>query len=396
MRGPLMDANTKLKVLCVDDEPQVVAGLSLHLRRNYQPLLATSGQSALEMLQQNPTTAVIVSDMRMPGMDGAAFLSQARKLVPDAVRMLLTGQADIESAIAAVNHGQIFRFLTKPCPPSMLLTALDAAAEQHRLITAERVLLEETLRGSLKAVTDVLALTSPLAFGCAMRVKQHVADLAPHLPIVQLWPVDVAAMLCQLGSISLPVELAEKVYYGRTLTTEEAQMVARTPAVTRQLLGNIPRLEVVLEILANANGPYRPPLGVPDADPRFEIARLGGEMLKAAIDFDDLVTRGCQAAEAIAAMRGRRDRYDPAVLAALESMRGVESGHDQVAEVPMGALAVGMVLAEDVKTADGLLLSARGCEVTAAFVARVRNNRHSITQQSVRIVTRPASKREAS
>jgi FixJ family two-component response regulator len=192
--------------------------------------------------------AVVVSDMRMPGMDGAAFLAEVRSRWPEVVRMLLTGQSDIESAIAAINKGQIFRFLTKPCPPPALLAAVQAAVAQHELITAERVLLEQTLHGSIKALTDMLALVSPVSFGRATRVKQLVSDIAGHLGLKERWQVEVAAMLSQIGHMTLPAETAERVYYGRALSNDEQRLVARLPGLTESLLGNIPRLETVREI----------------------------------------------------------------------------------------------------------------------------------------------------
>ena len=147
------------KILCVDDEPNVLEGLLLHLRRKFEVETAISGAAGLEILQRSDAIAVVMSDMYMPEMNGAEFLSRARQIVPDAARILLTGRADIDSAIAAVNNGQIFRFLTKPCPPLVLLTAIEAGVQQHRLVTAERELLEHTLHGCIKALADVLAVT---------------------------------------------------------------------------------------------------------------------------------------------------------------------------------------------------------------------------------------------
>src|SRR5437868_1164007 len=147
-----MQTEGRPKILCVDDEPNILAGLALHLERRYEVATATSGAAGLEYLERDGSTAVVLSDMRMPEMDGAAFLSQVRQLRPDSVRLLLTGQTDIAAAIAAINQGQIFRFLSKPCPPDILMDAVKAAVEQHRLVTSERVLLEQTLRGSIKTL----------------------------------------------------------------------------------------------------------------------------------------------------------------------------------------------------------------------------------------------------
>src|ERR1700690_3969334 len=168
----------KPRVPFVDDEPNVLEGLSLTLRRGYEVVLAGSGEAGLDVLTRDPTIAAVVSDMRMPGMDGATFLGKARAVLPDATRLLLTGQAELALAIAAINEGRIFRFLTKPCPPPVLVAAVEAGVELHRLVTSERVLLEQTLRGSIQMLTDVLALAAPTAFGQAVRIQRYARDLA--------------------------------------------------------------------------------------------------------------------------------------------------------------------------------------------------------------------------
>jgi CheY-like chemotaxis protein len=372
------------KVLCVDDEPQVLAGLTLHLRRRYNLSTATSGADGLKLLESHRDMAVVVSDMRMPSMDGAAFLSKARQAVPDAVRILLTGQSDMDSAISAVNEGQIFRFLTKPCPSPLLLASIQAACEHHRLITAERVLLEQTLRGSIKALSDVLSLTDPLSFGRGSRVKELVSNLAAHLGIEQLWQVEVAAMLSQLGCIALPAETTEKLYYGRSLTDDEQEMVDRVPRVTEDLLGSIPRLESVLAILSGSSKSYRAvDLGTLDAEAR--LVHDGAHLLRVAVDFDVLETQGKSAIGAIDVMRGRSGAYDPRILDALIALQGVERG-EEVREVGVADLQIGMVFAEDVRTDSDTLLVARGFEVTAGMVERARNARRGSIKEPIRVI----------
>ncbi len=126
-----------LHVLCVDDEPRLVQGLRLHLEPHYRVSIATSGAAALELIGQD-APAVIVSDLRMPKMDGTELLGQARERAPATVRLLLTGQADLDSVIAAVNHARVFRLLVKPCRPAVLLEALEAACREHRRLIDER------------------------------------------------------------------------------------------------------------------------------------------------------------------------------------------------------------------------------------------------------------------
>jgi CheY-like chemotaxis protein len=363
-----MSESVRVRILCVDDEPQILEGLSLHLRRRYVVETANGGFAGLDVIRRGPP-AVVISDMRMPGMDGAAFLTEVRKLAPDVVRILLTGQADLDSAIAAINQGQIFRFLTKPCSPPVLMAAIEAGVVQHRLITAERVLLEETLHGSIKTLMEVLSLTNPLSFGRATRVKQHVSGLADTLALSERWQVEVAAMLSQLGCIVLPAEVAEKIYYGRPLSREEEAMVARVPIVTDQLLGNIPRLEVVRDILARRL--QRRPAVVSDAA-EIQVAARGAEMLRIASDFETLESRGDSAALALRTMAARAGEYDLTMLEAFKGCCGSTDLADEVRELPLSELRVGMVLADDLM-AGNMLLVARGHEITESFVERFRN-----------------------
>jgi len=237
--APAPSGTSSPRLLIVDDDPAVLEALALNLRRSFEVVTATSGADGLEYLQAESDFAVVVSDMRMPKMDGATFLAQAREVAPDAVRILLTGQADLDAAIKAVNQGQIFRFLTKPCPRDTLRGAIESAVQHHRLQTGERVLLEQTLRGSIKMLIDVLAITSPAAFGRANQIKTRVLQLARLLGILDSWQLEIAALASQLGHIVLPHELCEKIEARLPLTDDEQRMVARASVMTEQLLANI-------------------------------------------------------------------------------------------------------------------------------------------------------------
>lgn len=139
------------RVLFVDDETELLAGLADLFYRDWEISTAPSGEAGLVALSTH-RPQVVVSDMRMPGMDGAEFLTRVRQHDPQTVRVLLTGHADMEAAIRAVNQGGVFRFLTKPCAPDALRTAIDDALEQHRVLSADRELMSsrmETLTAQL-------------------------------------------------------------------------------------------------------------------------------------------------------------------------------------------------------------------------------------------------------
>jgi CheY-like chemotaxis protein len=376
------------RVLCVDDEPAILEGLALHLRRRYQVETALSGTAGLAILRATPSIAAVVSDMRMPGMDGAAFLAQARVCTPHAVRVLLTGQAELASAIAAVNEGQIFRFLTKPCQPVTLLATVAAAIGQHHLITAERVLLEQTLRGSIKALTDVLALTNPACFGKANRVQVLVHDIARRLALEDAWQIEMAAMLSQLGGIILPQETVEKLYRSDPLSAQETAMVERVPAVTEQLLANIPRLEVVRAMLGLQGKPFGA-IRVPASEPARAHSVRGAQLLTVAADYDALTLRGMAPTLIIETLKGRVDRYDPVVVEALAAERGAASTRRKVRELAAVELRAGMVIAEDIKLRTGALVVAHGFVVTQSFLERLRNFAGAV-QEPIRIAIQDA------
>jgi CheY-like chemotaxis protein len=359
------------RVLLVDDEPAVLEALSVNLHRGFEVVTATSGAAGLEYLRAASDFAVVVSDMRMPNMDGATFLALALDASPDTVRILLTGQSDLDAMIKVINHGQIFRFLTKPCPRPILRTAIDSAVLQHRLITGERVLLEQTLRGSIKMLVDVLAMTSPAAFGRAHAIKTRVLQLASLCGILDSWQLEIAALASQLGYIVLPHELCAKLECRATLTEDEQRMVIRAPEMTEQLLANIPRLEGVRAMLALH---VRPPPRNPDADATTQLIELGAHLLRVAIDIEAIeAMRDDASGPPVTELLIRTERYDPEVLRAVDLLYRVRPPQHVIRAVGAPALRIGMVLAEDFRLANGALLVARGYEVTASFIERLKN-----------------------
>jgi diguanylate cyclase (GGDEF)-like protein len=164
------------KVLCVDDEPQVLEGLSLQLGRRYEVLTASSGAQGLELLHKDNSIAAIISDMRMPRMDGATFLSRARAIAPRAARILLTGQTDLQSAIAAVNQAQVLKFLSKPCLPPDLHAAVEFAIEHYRKASADNTGLRRELRAQMANEDAVTGLASRTRFTAVLEAVCAEAD----------------------------------------------------------------------------------------------------------------------------------------------------------------------------------------------------------------------------
>jgi DNA-binding response OmpR family regulator len=348
------------RILLVDDEPNVVDGLRRRLRSEYEVFAANDGASALRLLEQQGEMQVIVSDMRMPGMNGAALLSETCKLYPDMVRMLLTGQTDLQSAITAVNEGQIFRFLVKPCPGDVMRVQLKAALRQHQLLASERVLLEQTLRGAVHALSEVLALAMPEAFGRATRVRQRARLLAERVGIQDLWRIEVAATLSQVGAVTLSSETATKLYRAEALTAAEQAAVDQLPTIALELLEKIPRLEAVKELIA---------LGFAAKGGTVPRA-LEAQALRICVEYDALHDSGMAGADALVSLQRRG--FDADLLTGLTNMVAAETSSGRVMDVSIHELSDGMVLAEDVFAANGTLLLARGHAVKANVINRLR------------------------
>ena len=308
---------------------------------------------------------VVVSDLQMPEMNGIDFLKAVRERSPDTTRILLTGNADLSSAVSAVNEGNIFRFLTKPCPNEVLIQAVSAGVEQHRLVTGERVLLERTLHGCVTMLTEILALANPSAFGRAARVKQRTGEVAAQLGEPARWQMEMAAMLSQAAAITLPGETVEKMSRREELTASEQEMVDRLPQISEDLIADIPRLDEVRAILRHQN---RHCEGTSESGEQ----PIGARILRAVVDLDAAESEGLPPVAALEALNQRAGWYDPEVLGTLGDCLET-SRVGEIVDMQVSELRSGLVLLDAVESSDGRLLVARGQEVSVGLLERLRN-----------------------
>lgn len=359
------------KILCVDDEPNILDAYRRTLRKRFNIDVASGGEEALRAIAERGPYAVIVADMRMPGMNGVELLAKVREVAPLTVRMMLTGNADQQTAIQAVNQGHIFRFLSKPCAPEDFANALEAGLEQHRLLTAERQLLTQTLSGAIKVLVDVLSMLKPMAFGRASEVRRVVHQLCEQLQVQNAWAVEIAAALSQIGCITVPEKILAKVYRGEALSGEELEIYQQHPKVGHELIRKIPRLEEAAEIIGYQEKLYNGK-GFPQDFRAGEDLPLGARILKAALDWTSLLAAGLQPEMAFVHMRQRQGWYDPKVIEALKHALEISEEY-AVRELRVNQLADGMILAEDIHSIHGTLLCPKGQEITPAVRHRLRN-----------------------
>jgi response regulator RpfG family c-di-GMP phosphodiesterase len=358
------------KILFVDDEINILEAYRRQLRRKFTIATAASGEEGLEAIRKQGPFAVVVSDLRMPGMDGIQFLSAVRQKTPESVCCLLTGQADLQAAIAAVNLNSLFRFLLKPCPSEEIEQTLKAAIAQYQLVCAEREILDHTLTESVQVLTEILSLVNPTAFGYASRIKRYVQHMAKQLKVSHSWEFEVAAMLSQIGCVTVPPDVLEKVQANQILSRAEQEMYAAHPKVASSLLAKIPRFESIAQMIDG----LRQPVDLPTLIERLKQGDpigLGTQMILVAIEFDRLITRGVAPKSALLRMKQRHDLYLPRLVSALETAHVDHVFTTQ--KVYLQTLKPGMILDDNIYAQTGTLLLARGHEITSSIITHLHN-----------------------
>ncbi len=357
------------RILMVDDEPRVLDGFRRALNGRYALTVADSGSAALEKqaaaLGAGAPFPVIVSDMMMPGMNGAAFLAAAREADPDVVALVLSGQADLESTIAAVNHAGLFGFLTKPCDSGTLGAALDRALAQYALVRAERELLERTVRGAVDVLADLVAAASPAAFTRTLRIRNLCTEVSADLGLQRDWRLPLAARLAQVGCLSIPQDVVGRAYRGGRLTGEERALYRGHPGAAQAMIGRIPRLEEVAQWVGGQPIDPADPVPAGASGPQL-VFHLACAYVAAFESLADPV----RAAEAV----HRSGHYPAELLHSLARARHVLVRSVGVPRmVTVSQIRLGMELQQDVVTRTGMTLVRRGEPVTDTLAVRLVN-----------------------
>lgn len=338
----------------MDDEPHVLGSLKLQLRRHFDVETVESGGEGLRVLKSEEF-AVVVSDMRMPEMNGAKFLSEVYEHHPNVQRILLTGFSEVDAAIEAINEGRILRFLTKPCPPEILRAAVHEAVELHEAKRAEARILDETVGGFMKGLSALLGLLNPQAFGRVERLLRRVRGTAENLGMESsLWVVEAATVLKHLGFVLLPDDATQALLSGAAPEGKYAERVQQAHGLPAQLFGDTPRLDRALALL--------------DADARTsqdDTVRKAAEMLMMVLRFDELERSGTSPHDAL--KRLEHEAFgDPEMRDALKGLLQTQQEGRVQKRLPLSAIEAGMMFGEDVLTAQGALLVSEGQHVTEA------------------------------
>lgn len=370
------------RILFIDDDSNLLSGIRRKLRNeDYDIVMAVEGEAGLEAIRHGPPVAVTVCDMRMPGMDGIEVLEKIAKLSPNTCRIMLTGNADQQTAIDAVNKSRIFRFLTKPCPDDELIMALDTGIRQYQLVTAEHELLQQTLAGSIKVLTDVMALVAPEAFASTGVIRYWIQQMAPKLEIEKLWVLEIAALISRIGLVAIPEDIQDLNRMHKPMTPGEREILASAPQIASNLIRNLPRMDDVAHILEYQWKGYDGS-GVPEGGVCGGDIPYGARILKILGDLASFTKGTVPDRRGIAHLMAHREAYDPNLLHIISThftdndgtaaTGAATDGVEYLAVTPAG-LRPGDLLITDVYHKDGNLLLAGGVRLSAIQVEKLRN-----------------------
>ena len=355
------------RVLLVDDEPSVLSAIQRHLRGKFELSLANSGTQALEIMSGAPPFAVVVSDMQMPGLNGAGFLARVRLAAPHTTRVMLTGNSDQGTAILAVNEGAVFRFLNKPCDPEALERTIRDGVELYELRQVEHDLIENTLKGTVQILTEIVSALSPELCGQSSEASRAAVAVAQSLGLADPWRVELAALLLNCGIATFPPEIARAAAAQGQLGPNERAALARVPEASARLIAHIPRLESVARIVSSVGQET----AVPDAS-ADEL--LGARIVREVYGVINAEARGADRAEVLREMRTRDRSESPDFLNALHAVLVPHVELHQEQSVKLAELRVGMMLSRALETSDGRTLLREGYVLSTLVLERIRNH----------------------
>lgn len=422
----------KHTILLVDDEENILNALNRALRREgYRILTATSGQAGLSIMERVKITLVL-SDHKMPGMEGVEFLAEVKKRSPETIRMMLTGYADMQAVVAAINRGEVYRFITKPWNDEEIKLIIRDAFRHYDLIQENCELHELTQRQNLilkdlnanleqkvsertrevemlyqeleqnffdfvRVFMGLMGLKSPYLGGHAKRVAALSRKLAERigLPSAEVLDIEVSSLLQDIGTLGFPEKMLKKKE--AELDTVERALLQQHPILGLAALQHIKKLSPIC-LLIRHHHERHDGLGYPD-NLKGEKIPVGSRIIAVADFFDVLINpwenyERCSVDRALHILEKEQGgRFNPEIvnkfMEMLQEVRheGIEA---DIIEIDVAALKEGMVLASDIRTKRGLLLIASGEVIQPSHISKIRN-----FQRIDPVITRISIKRGA-
>ncbi len=357
------------RVLFVDDDRSLLNMLERNFSLELDVSTAESGPEALQLILDSEPFAVTMVDMRMPEMHGVELIQRAREFAPDSTYIMLTGNQDVNTAMQAVNDGQVFRFLNKPCEIAEIRRAIEAGMQQHDFMTGQIELLNDTFTGAVGVLSEIVESMEKTVIS-ADAIKSIAEDLTQQLNIETNWATPWTARFLVVGLPLLTDAQRQELIQQPIASTPHIKSVRQLIEMSASLIRRIPRLDAVTDVLDAAS----------TVDGSFTVGDDGSKPLATALMLafytDLLRRRGTADPSILPELRMRFSALsEPAheVLAEMLGCTATEEGDESVERKGLlpSQLEEGMVVAVDVTNGENVLLVAEGRRLTAAMIERL-------------------------
>lgn len=417
-----------IRLLFIDEDKDLIDSITEHFSGTYTVFTAHTSFEAMEILDRQGPFAVIVCNLYMSGVSGIDFLRKVRKAYPNTRRIILSEVSDSATIILAINRARVYHYVTKPCPPVILEMIIEKAVKRYRYIATEKNFIDETIKETVNAFSDILAMTNPVAFTRCSRIASVVLQVCKELGLRECWKYEAAAKLSQIGCVQIPAETIEKMYQNEELSFGERKMLKDYPQLSHNLISDIPKMNDVAKMVLNQRedftGPPMPPpppetpiedamaaaeaeadeaiqqtssdeITVENSDEESQLTEqkaekpvydpyapenleylgnpkdrdmelIGAELLRVAIDLETKISCGYSLKDAIAFFKETRNIYNPHILVALSKVE-LSEPDKKIMDVPVTELNKYMYFEENVCSKSGALLATKGQKLTPAL-----------------------------
>ena len=356
--------NSKVKeatILIVDDTPDNIDVLIGILGDTYHTKVALNGEKALELVNIDPPDLILL-DVMMPEMDGFEVCKRLKdKSNTQKIPVIfVTAKGEAEDENCGFEIGGV-DYITKPVNPIVVRARVKTHLELRNSQVRVEQLLSRTLLGSVKMMTQILSFLSPDVFNRSSRIKKYVRAMADSLQIEQIWRLEMAAMLSELGCLTVPVDIRAKILEGALLSAGEQKTFNAHPELGAEFLSHIPGLEVVAEIIRKQLYPIRS--GLADNPSEWDAVTQGACLLNISLEFDRLILSGETGQSALSIIRQDAMKYPAALVSALE--KNLSEFLEMIPRiVDLQDLREGMVLDQDLIDEEKSKIAAKQTELT--------------------------------
>ncbi|MFG0255411.1 MAG: response regulator [Rhodopirellula sp. JB053] len=369
------------KVLFVDDDPILLRYLegaaNANLGSEFEIVTAEGCKPALEATDASGPFSVVVVDMQMPDVNGIETIGYLRRKMPNATFMMLTANKDLQTAVQAVNDGRVFRFLSKPCPPEDLVTALHAAQAEYQSTVSAKDMLSGTISGTLDLMADLIEMPDGRHIDTG-RMLESVNELAKSMSIDLGWEERIAARVFLVGIAMLSPQETELFERLDPCSDEHKRLFARICSVSAGLLKKIPRFDWIGDLLRLVPKAER----YQESGSREDTSAL---LLRVVFYWNYLTMKGMCVEAASATIRRIMPELSDRMVSAVESLNDNRDALC-VQTLSIQDLQPGMIPFRDIKNGQGCNVIAGGRPLTRPMIENMQND-PTLSRYEVAIVS---------